>query len=97
MFPHLVMPDEDPFHFISDSCCRLNKFNVPHYMILAENNRVCLVPEDDISICPPKLINNLEIGRFFCKFEGTHYVPNERLRKAYPNDTALIPKILSNQ
>ncbi|KMQ83747.1 f-box only protein 21, partial [Lasius niger] len=93
MFRHLVTPDGDPLYYPDFYCCiPNNRFNVPHYMILAENNGVCLVPEDDISICSPKLIDNVEIGRFFFKFEGTHhYVPNERLRKAYPNDTAVIP------
>ena len=26
------------------------------------------------------------MGRYFCRFEGTHYVPNERLAMEYPND-----------
>ncbi|KMQ83323.1 f-box only protein 21 [Lasius niger] len=98
MFPHLVMPDEEPLSRDFYCCIPNNTFNsIPHYIILNQHNGICLVPEDNISICPPKLINNVEIGRYFCKFDGTHYVPNERLRKAYPNDTAVIPKILSNQ
>lgn len=52
---------------------------------------------DDISICSPKGIDNIEIGRYFCRFEGTHYVPNESLAKHYPGDTAAILKILANQ
>jgi len=52
---------------------------------------------DDISLCSPRQINNIEIGRFFYKFVGTHYVPNKRLRKNYPRDTAAISKILSNR
>jgi len=44
-----------------------------------------------------KLINNIEIGRYFTRFEGTHYVPNENLAKLYPDDTAAITEILSSQ
>jgi len=49
---------------------------------------------DTLSICPPRWINNVEIGRYFSKFEGTHYVPNESLAKEYPTDMAAIHEIL---
>jgi len=39
---------------------------------------------DDISLCSPREINNIEIGRFFCRFEGTHYVPNKYLEQNDP-------------
>lgn len=52
---------------------------------------------DLVSICPPKWIDNIEIGRYFFKFEGTHYVPNKSLAESYPTDVALIPEILSSQ
>lgn len=56
---------------------------------------------DAISKCSTskrsKLINNVEIGRYFSRFEGTHYVPLEFLAKEYPDDTAVIIEILSNQ
>ncbi|XP_029677207.1 uncharacterized protein LOC115244009 [Formica exsecta] len=68
-----------------------------HYIILAENNRICYVQQDQLSICSPKKINNIEIGRYFSSFEGTYYIPNESLRKHYPNDTAAIAKILVKQ
>lgn len=51
---------------------------------------------DVLSICP-KPINNVDIGQYFSRFEGTYYVPNESLTEYYPNDIAAIPKILSNQ
>ncbi|XP_029665664.1 F-box only protein 21-like, partial [Formica exsecta] len=68
-----------------------------HYIILAENHRVCYVQQDQLSICSSKKIDNIEIGRYFSSFEGTYYVPNESLRKHYPNDTAAIAKILAKQ
>ncbi|EFN60840.1 hypothetical protein EAG_12556, partial [Camponotus floridanus] len=41
---------------------------------------------DAITKTTPKWIDNNEIGRYFCKFEGTHYVPNEMLARYYPHD-----------
>jgi len=56
---------------------------------------------DTISKCLPnkqsKLINNEEIGRYFTRFAGTHYVPNENLAKLYPDDSAAILEIFSSQ
>ncbi|EFN66699.1 hypothetical protein EAG_04583, partial [Camponotus floridanus] len=53
----------------------------PHYIIFIENNQMCYVEQDDISLCSPREINNVEIGRFFCRFEDTHYVPNKYLEQ----------------
>ncbi|EFN66696.1 F-box only protein 21, partial [Camponotus floridanus] len=58
----------------------------PYYIILSENNKICYVRQDDISLCLPREINNIEIGRFFYKFQGTHYVPNKYLEQNYPSD-----------
>jgi len=49
---------------------------------------------DDISLCSPREIDNIEIGRFFHQFQGTHYVPNKYLEQNYPSDTAVILKYL---
>ncbi|KAM0734483.1 F-box only protein 21 [Formica fusca] len=70
--------------------------NQPHYIILADNNKICYAPQSFVSICPPKWINNIEIGQYFSRFENTHYVPNKALANAYPYDIAAIPRILSN-
>ncbi|XP_025262435.1 F-box only protein 21-like [Camponotus floridanus] len=69
----------------------------PHYIILAENNIVCYAPQDTVSRCPPKWINNVEIGRYFSHFEGTHYVPTKNLAKNYPTDIAIMHQVLSDQ
>lgn len=49
---------------------------------------------DALSIClttkHSKLINNVEIGRYFTKFVGTHYVPNETLEMLYPDDITFL-------
>jgi len=52
---------------------------------------------DTVSISPPKFIKNVEIGRYFSKFEVTHYVPNENLARNYPTDIAVMHEIFSNQ
>ncbi|XP_072760640.1 uncharacterized protein [Anoplolepis gracilipes] len=79
-----------------DSC--INKFfepNQPHYVILTESNGICYIKQDSISICQPQWIENIEIGRHFSRFEGTHYIPNESLAEKYPNDIAVL-KMLFN-
>ncbi|XP_025261743.1 uncharacterized protein LOC112637079 [Camponotus floridanus] len=102
LVPHLTECNNPEVPFLQDRffcICRCEKsissikFK-PHYIILAENNKLCYLPQDTLSICPPKCIDNFEIGRYFSKFEGTHYVPNENLAKEYPKDTAAIHDIL---
>ncbi|XP_050459381.1 F-box only protein 21-like isoform X2 [Cataglyphis hispanica] len=80
--------------------CRCQKYlssaYQQHYILLTENNEICYVGQDQLSICPPKKINHMEIGRYFSNFERTHYIPNENLREEYPEDTAAIIKLLAN-
>ncbi|XP_050465091.1 F-box only protein 21-like [Cataglyphis hispanica] len=82
--------------------CGNSRFNCDtpeqlHYIILTENNQICYVRQSLLCICHPKQINNVEIGKYFSRFEGTHYVPNENLRQCYPEDTAAIPNILAEK
>lgn len=72
------------------------KLNQPHYVILTESNDTCYIKQDGISICQPRWIENIEIGRYFSRFEGTHYIPNESLAEKYPNDTEAVLKMLIN-
>ncbi|CAL1684014.1 unnamed protein product [Lasius platythorax] len=58
---------------------------------------MCYVNEDAITLTTPKLIENREIGRYFCKFEDTHYVPNEMLARLYPQDTAITAKTTTSE
>ena len=41
-------------------------------------------------------ISNVEIGKYFCGFNGTHYVPNEELARHYPDDAAAVREILND-
>ncbi|XP_072764355.1 uncharacterized protein [Anoplolepis gracilipes] len=80
-------------HICSGQC---EKFNQPHYLILIDKDKICYVQQDDLSIYQPEWIDNVEIGRYFSTFNGTHYVPNKSLAEEYPNDIEAIPKILLN-
>ncbi|XP_072751704.1 uncharacterized protein [Anoplolepis gracilipes] len=72
-----------------------NVYNQPHYLILTERAKICYVPQCIISRCPPKWIDNVEIGRYFCRFEGTHYAPNEWLARIYSKDYAAVLESVS--
>ncbi|XP_050448188.1 uncharacterized protein LOC126849884 [Cataglyphis hispanica] len=67
-----------------------------NYIILTENNKMCYVEEDTITLTAPRWIDNSEIGRYFCKFEGTHYVPNKMLARLYPQDAAITATLKYN-
>ncbi|XP_029168319.1 F-box only protein 21-like [Nylanderia fulva] len=54
----------------------------PYYILLVDND-LCYIPQCTITSICSEWINNAEIGRYFCKFEGTHYVSNEMLSKQY--------------
>ncbi|EFN68588.1 F-box only protein 21 [Camponotus floridanus] len=71
----------------------------PHYLILTDSNQIRYVEQNTICSTNKRLegINNVEIGRYFTRFEDTHYVPNENLAKLYPDDAAAILEILSSQ
>ncbi|XP_029169366.1 uncharacterized protein LOC114939256 [Nylanderia fulva] len=75
-------------HF--NTCCNLgDPDDLIHYIILTENNEMCCVNEDALTLTFA-WIENSEIGRYFNQFKGTHYVPNKMLAKLYPHDTARI-------
>ncbi|XP_029163237.1 uncharacterized protein LOC114934696 [Nylanderia fulva] len=80
----------------------IEKYNIkdwksqPYYVMLVEN-KLCYVPQCAITSTCEEWINNSETGRFFCKFEGTHYVPNKMLEKYYPDDAAVVREILSSR
>ncbi|KAL6419621.1 hypothetical protein ACFW04_013707 [Cataglyphis niger] len=81
--------------------CQCKKFSSDayqqHYILLTENNEISYAQQDQLSICPPKKINHMEIGRYFSSFAGTHYIPNESLKEEYPEDIAAITRILAKQ
>ncbi|XP_072751717.1 uncharacterized protein [Anoplolepis gracilipes] len=79
------------------NCSYVGFQNEPHYLILTEKDQLCYFPQRFISHYPPKWIDNVEIGRYFCRFEGTHYVPNEWLARIYSKDYAAVLESVSLQ
>ncbi|XP_070167478.1 F-box only protein 21-like isoform X2 [Polyergus mexicanus] len=78
-------------HFVSPSKIYINYSATEqeiYYAILSDDNEICYVEQGTISLTIPKWIDNDETGRYFSKFENTHYVPNEMLAKVYPQDAA---------
>ncbi|KAG5320784.1 FBX21 protein, partial [Pseudoatta argentina] len=53
------------------------------YLILCERGSIIYYPEEFLETCPPRLIEHNQIGRYFCRFRGSHYVPNEMLKRQY--------------
>jgi len=43
-----------------------------------------------IEAYPPRWIEHNEIGRYFCRFAWSHYVPNMVLARLYPHDQAIL-------
>lgn len=63
----------------------------PFYTILSENGNTYYAAQDDlVESYPPKWIEHNEIGRYFCNFEGSYYVPNNILTKHFPYDMAIL-------
>ncbi|XP_067211322.1 F-box only protein 21-like [Linepithema humile] len=59
----------------------------PYYIVLCENGEKCYIPEVCLTKCEESVwINHKDIGRYFCKFEKSYYVPNKMLKKHYPHD-----------
>ncbi|XP_029164524.1 uncharacterized protein LOC114935792 [Nylanderia fulva] len=83
---------EIALNFLPLNHCHNYEFrkNQTNYIILTDKNKICYVNEDKLTLAAPKWIDNYEIGRYFCRFENTHYVPNEMLTKLYPEDDAIM-------
>ncbi|XP_025262488.1 F-box only protein 21-like [Camponotus floridanus] len=88
---HVMFPRYNLRKPLNILCSNFN--SKTHYIILGENNKTYYVEEDAITKTTPKWIDNNEIGLYFCKFEDTHYVPNEILATCYPHDAAITAAI----
>ncbi|XP_029160295.1 F-box only protein 21-like isoform X2 [Nylanderia fulva] len=84
---------------VTEKCIQKNNIDnwksQPHYVLLIEKD-LCYVPQYAITSICKKWINNPEVGKYFCKFEDTHYVPNNMLGQHYPDDAAVVRDILLN-
>ncbi|XP_018351421.1 PREDICTED: F-box only protein 21-like isoform X3 [Trachymyrmex septentrionalis] len=89
---NLSNPEKDPeklkiIDMLESFMCVLQ----PFYFILSEDGNKYYAPEDSlIETCPPRWIEHNEIGRYFCRFARTHYVPNEVLKRQYMFDELVL-------
>ncbi|KYM95269.1 F-box only protein 21 [Cyphomyrmex costatus] len=70
---------------------KFNSMAQPFYFILSEDGNKYYATEDSlIEAHPPRWIEHIEIGRYFCRFAGSHYVPNEVLKRQYMFDKLVL-------
>ncbi|XP_076756126.1 F-box only protein 21 [Xylocopa sonorina] len=58
----------------------------PFYHILDRGSHCYVAQENLVLASNPQWIDHHAIGRYFCKFSGTHYIPNEENAREYPDD-----------
>ncbi|XP_046622269.1 F-box only protein 21-like isoform X2 [Neodiprion virginianus] len=69
--------------------------NQPFYNVFAEDGSSRYAAQENLMLaCPPKWVNHYEIGRYFCRFNETHYVPNEEKAREYPEDEEIRVRIV---
>ncbi|XP_001601019.1 F-box only protein 21 [Nasonia vitripennis] len=68
----------------------------PFYNVFAEDGSSRYAAQENLVMADsPGWVNHYEVGRYFCQFKGTHYVPNEEKAKEYPDDAEVREKLLS--
>ncbi|XP_053988086.1 F-box only protein 21-like isoform X2 [Hylaeus anthracinus] len=66
------------------------------YTVYVDDGSCRFEVEENLSLAPqPGWINNDAIGRYFCKFNGTHYIPNEETAREYPEDEKVRNELLA--
>ncbi|XP_023288869.1 F-box only protein 21 [Orussus abietinus] len=67
----------------------------PYYTVFTEDGSSRYAAQENLEMAQtPAWVNHYEIGRYFCKFLGTHYVPNEEKSKEYPEDAEVRNRLL---
>ncbi|XP_043281812.1 F-box only protein 21-like [Venturia canescens] len=67
----------------------------PFYYIYGENGSSRYAAQENLFISnTPAAINHHEIGKNFCKFMKTYYMPNEEKAREYPEDEEFRDKML---
>lgn len=70
----------------------------PFYNILVNNGSYYYATQDNLMLAAnPEWIKNHAIGRFFEKYNDTHYLPNEETRRRYPEDEEVRNQVLLTQ
>ncbi|KAG7209067.1 hypothetical protein KM043_015222 [Ampulex compressa] len=69
----------------------------PFYDVFGDDDSSRYVAQENLLLEPtPSCINHFEIGRYFCTFNGTYYVPNEEKAREYPEDAQVRDSIVAN-
>ncbi|CAL7947557.1 unnamed protein product [Xylocopa violacea] len=67
----------------------------PFYYILYPES-YCYVAQENLVLAPnPQWIDHHQIGRYFCKFSDTHYIPNEESAREYPEDEQVRNELIA--
>ncbi|OAD60194.1 F-box only protein 21, partial [Eufriesea mexicana] len=73
----------------------LGSANQPFYNILVNDGSWHYVAQENLVLAPnPEWVNHYAIGRYFYKFSGTHYIPNEEKAREYPEDEQICNELL---
>lgn len=68
----------------------------PFYNVFADDGSSRYVAQENLLIlATPQWINNFEIGRYFCEFNGTHYTPNAEKAAEYPEDAEVRNSLIT--
>lgn len=68
----------------------------PFYEVLANGGSCHSVAQENLQLASnPDWINHDAIGLYFCKFNNTHYVPNEEKAREYPGDEKVRDELLA--
>nr|XP_033326790.1 F-box only protein 21-like isoform X1 [Megalopta genalis] len=65
------------------------------YSILGDSNACQFVEQDELQLTKPQCINHPSVGKYFCKFNGTYYVPNKEMAEEYPEDEEVCNTLLA--
>lgn len=67
----------------------------PFYKIFVDDGSCQYAAQENLLLAPnPEWINHHAIGRYFYKFSGAHYIPNEEKAKEYPEDEKVCNELI---
>ncbi|XP_015124343.1 F-box only protein 21 isoform X1 [Diachasma alloeum] len=72
--------------------------NQPFYYLFVDDGSSRYAAQENLIIAPtPKWINHDDVGRYFYKFCGAYYLPNEEKEREYPDDGKVRDQLLRIQ
>ncbi|ROT61125.1 putative solute carrier organic anion transporter family member 3A1 isoform X2 [Penaeus vannamei] len=73
----------------------LYKTKQPFYNVLVYDGSHRYAAQENLEIAPdPRPITHSDVGKYFKKFNGTHYIPNTELEQEYPEDEPVRNELL---